>query len=291
MHTFSSFSPLLVESVDSCRSIGDQLMVFDGEGRVLAVRSSDPSLRGTDDFFTLLESGERDFFLTHCASFEHDRLALMTRHGAAVVFCHLFPACGIFVAVFVDAAPSLLGQMPLLRSMGVDAFVPKEDLEGALALGKTLRIASDALCFDRERSGMPLDPVRTLVDRVCGMARLVGCHVNCSCEALSVLSEAFVFSLPAFTSILLLELMRVRAEAADRGAQVILCERDGRIFVEISSECDTKECLSLAFCREIAARKELPFEVRRAGTGETVVFSPTVCDVSYLGLKNPFLFE
>lgn len=292
MHTFSSFSPLFEETVNSCRSICDQLMVFDGEGSVLAVRTSDPSLRAVSDFFSLLEGGEQDFFLAHGVDFECDRLAIMTRYGAALVFTHLFPTCGIFVALLVDVEPALLGRLTGVAASRAIRLASTESgaAENFTVLTETLRIATEALCFYGERDSFAFDPAQVLMRRVCAVARFVGCYVSCRCEAISTFSDAFVFSLPAFTSILLLLLMQARREAFDRAASVSLTLRDDRIFVELSAESEGETSV-LTICRGIAERKELLFEVRREGTREIVTFSPTVCDVSYLGLKNPFLFE
>ena len=274
MHSFSFdftyFPPAMEELVDSCRNINDHLIIFDSGGKILSVRSSDPELRGEEDFFSLLGDGERAFFETNCIAFSRDRLALMTKYGAAEVFCQLFPACGLFVAVLVCS------------DLSSD--------QGGLLYSEALRAAVEALSFDRERGAAILDLARVLTDRVCAISRFVGCHVECRAEAIFTLSDAFVFHFATFTATMMLLLMRARREAADRTARVTMLARDGRVFVELSAEM-RGESLVLGSCRQMAERKDFPFEVRREGTREVVTFSPTVCDVSYLGLKNPFVFE
>lgn len=302
MHSFSSsasyFSPLLEETVDSCRNIEDQLVLFDGKGKILAVRTSQPALRDTEDFFSLLALEEHTFFERHCVGFEHDRLLLMTAYGAALVFCHLFPTCGYFVAVILGGAAGdvrrLLGEGMMWGALASEASLSAVDCDwngGDATLSQTVWEAVDAFCFDRERRGVPCDLGQTLVDRVCAVARFVGCHVVVRADRILNLSDAFVFHLPAFLSVLLALLMRARRESPTRRADVVILERDGRLFIEISAEWSTEESSTLSLARATCERKEFPFEVRRAGGVETVTFSPTVCDVSYLGLKNPFVFE
>lgn len=303
MHSFSSFgtvfSPLFEKTVDSCRDICDQLVLFDGAGQIRAVRTDNPALREAEDFLSLLDDGERAFFLQNCSGFAYDRLVLMTRHGAAMVFCHLFPACGLFVAVISSEEPSLWRQV--CESVPAEGLLLSDAIRWACGqcrepvrvtcLSRMLGGAAEALCFHKEKRGVFGDAAEMLAGRACEVARFVGCHLSCRAGAPKAVSDAFVFSMPAYVSLLLLLLIRVRRESPERRAVLEILERDGRIFIELSAECDGAETEMLSFCRAAAERKELPFEVTRVGTRETVTFSPTVCDVSYLGLKNPFVFE
>ena len=303
MHSFSSsfaaLSPLFEKAVDSCRNIYDQLLLFDRAGQIRAVRTSDPLLRGEEDFLALLDEGERIFFEQNCADFSHDRLALMTRYGAAMVFCHLFPACGLFVAVIVSQEPSLLRQVCetaptegiLLSDAICAARGERQSHEKVAALMGMLSGAAEALCFYKEKRGAFGDAAEMLVRRACELARFVGCHLVCRAGALDAVSDAFVFRMPIYVSLLLLLLMRARRESPERGAELEILVRDGRIFLELSAECGGAETETVSLCREVVEQKELPFEVHREGTREVIRFSPTVCDVSYLGLKNPFLYE
>lgn len=303
MHSFSSshavFPSLFERSVDICRNIDDELVLFDREGRIRATRMGDPVLRREEDFFSLLEEGERLFFEENCLDRAHDRLALMTRYGAAVVFCGLFPTCGLFVAVIspeeawvLRAACEGTPESGLALSDTVRrSFGERPDPERVIRLARTLGGAVNALCFYKEKRGSLGDAAQLLIDRACEVASLVGCHLGCREELHGGISDAFVFSMPAYVSLLLLLLIRARLESLERRAQLLLFVRDGRIFLELSAECGGAETETLDFCREVAEKKELPFEVGREGTREAVALSPTVCDVSYLGLKNPFLYE
>lgn len=283
MHAFSSFaSPLVLGCVDSCRKIEDHLVLFDGEGKILATRTALASLRNEENFFSLLSSEERAFFELHRTDFEQDRLLLMTAYGAALVLCHLFPSAGYFVAVILEGVPSFTSGF--LLSNGVSEASKARLIPAAWE-------ALEAFCFDRERRGSFDDLSQTLVDRVCRVAYFVGCHVRVQGDCSLRLSDAFGFHLPVFLSVLLVLLMRVRQESTARSADVVILERDGRLCFEISAEWVDPQSLALSFARATCERKELPFEVRRAEGVETVIFSPTVCDVSYLGLKNPFIFE
>lgn len=303
MHSFSSsafyFSSVLEETVDSCRNVEDQLVLFDGKGKILAVRTNEPALRGAEDFFSLLAPEERAFFEHHCVGFEHDRLLLMTTYGVALVFCHLFPVSGCFVAVILGGAAwearRLLEGGMMRGALASEAILSASDpvlsRKDSRTLSQTVWEATQALCFGREGRGVPYDVGQVLVDRVCAVARFVGCHVRCRADRMLSVSDAFVFHMPAFVAVLLAFLMRARQESPTRSAEVVMQERDGRLFAEIFTEQSVEEGEALSLARLICEQKEFPFEVRRTGGGETVTFSPTVCDVSYLGLKNPFVFE
>ncbi len=292
MHTFSRkelyFSAEDAYIVDDCRNIRDELLLFDGEGVIVASRVSDAALRNRKNFFSLLSASERSRFRAYPSSAFKTPLLLQTSRGAALIFCHLFASSGLFAAILFHEAPSAVRSVlesGYFGNISLSDGISHGECEGSgksAEIMETADIAMSALCFLGEETP------EALARRACAVARLVGCHLSCRVSAFSELSDLFVFRVSAYVAALLYVFAVVRDVAEDRAAELALYERDGRIFIDISAKCETEAFL---FLRELCEKKEFPFVISRESGVQKVSFSPEICDISLLGLKNRFIFE
>ncbi len=297
MHSFFKgadlFSLPMEDTVDTCRAIFDDLLVFDITGRIIAARTGD-SMLGTQDNFLSLLGADESFFRQNCLCTVKKPLILLTEKGATAIFRHLFSSFGLFVAVVFHA--DIGAVKAFFETYFVGDVIFSEQLVKAESLAEeqmndisdTVRYAMDAIGFPGEETMRLFD---VLPMRVCAIARFVGCHVHCRVMPFTGRSELFVFHMPAFAAVLLCLFMEARKEATDRGASVVIYEQDGRVFIRFEMQCTLGNETMISHCRDYCAKKEFPFIFSCENGKETIEFSPEVCDVALLGLKNRIVFE
>ncbi len=291
IHKFESYFPLEDEYVvDSCRNIRDELILFNGAGEIVISRVGDPALCGVRNFFSLLNAGEVAFFRRCSWGRGKNPALLLTSRGAVLIFGHLFPTSGIFAAVLFHEAPEAVRAVfaggyfrSVMMSDGILGAEGEASANDVNAVVKTAELAMDAFYFSGDESpeGLAL--------HICTLARFVGCHVKCIARIGGALSDIFVFSVSSFIASMLYLLLEARVGAEDRCDEVYIGEKDGRIWMDCRMQVSAPR--PLLFLDSLCEKKGFPFDIFHENGGQRVSFSPEICDVALLGLKNRFIFE
>lgn len=282
------------KTVDDCRKIADDLLLFDISGQVLAVRTDRPKLRRLQNVSTLLSREEYMFFRQQASMCYQRPMLLQAEPGAMLVFGHLFPSAGFFVGVLLRADAcdlreaerrGLLGRV--LCSERIVGLTGEGDPDAALLAELSAVLPVFSLPTDVPRT--PREMLGQLFDHACLLSRLVGCHLHISAAPCAGITNAFALDVHFLDAMLLRIFLFVREWAIDRRCELRILEADGRFFFSASAEGLDERSVPTDII-DLAERRRFPIRIDAVEGHCEVVFSPEIEDVALLGLKNRFLF-
>ena len=294
--------------VDDVRDFCDDLVVFDLNGKILVVRAQDGKLAVGDTIQDHMAATEWTFLRRNCLSYANARILVNTKGGAMLVFCHMVASVHIMIGVIVKADRAVVSAYCRRHVTMVDRISPRmlsvrpsEPTEAAFnEIDALLSPAFSALAtasMRRDLSASILGATSYVIRRICLLARLVGCRVNCrSVREFAPYVEDF--NADAFVAVMLHILLFIYNRCPSRAAEIEIADFDARPRIVVRCEMPEEgEILinrryryaELDYCDSLAAERSFPFDcvTEGMGTGLRVSFCPKIRYVDGLHVKVP----
>lgn len=294
----------------------NDIMLFDALGNFVTRASEDIPLNKKKNFFDLLSEEDVTFFKENHRGFLPTRLLFDSTRGPLLVYCHLYAETGLYVAVLFPVKREsirrfwkwgLFGEIkvsPTLR----EKTLPRKN--GDFEEGELVerRFGMLAGVFD-ETIGSRIDRgaediLGFVAGRLREVARLLGGAISTTVYERAHLREGYVLSFSCFVAVMSCLLSLARKTRPENEGKAEFFEQEGRCFVQLElnirayraekQQIYLFDYPELDYCREIAKRRDLLFDMTVKATGRDAVlsirFSPDFRDPAVLGLKNPIDF-
>lgn len=300
-------------AVTQTREIHDDLIIFDRQGTVYAVRSEQGKIRAEENLAKYMPASERQFLRENSLKFSCERVVVDTKYGGMVVFCNMAASMRIMIGVIfhVDRSAVLLqyaGRATSLTKISprMLTYMPKRKSpeNDALSIAEvTADLAFRALMSAGVKERLirsPQEATAYIINRACIMAELVGCRIDCR-SARSSVPSLQDFHVDAYVAILACLMLFVWDMCPDRSLQMKIGDIGGRPYPILRCEPDLVtgpifvnqryRHTALHLCDGISTVRDFLFEcsVREDEDGShlRVCFSPAIKPVEKLGVKEP----
>lgn len=300
-------------AVTQVRDIHDDIVIFDRQGTVYAVRSEQGKIREGDNLAKYMLVSEWQFLRENSLKFSCERVVVDTKCGGMVVFCNMAASMRIMIGVifhidrsalvlqYAGRATSLTKISPRMRT-----YMPKRKMPEDSAL--TVAEATADLAFRAFMSAgvkerlirSPQGATAYIIDRACIMAEFVGCRIDCRSARTSVpmLQD---FNVEAYVAILACLMLFVWDACPARSLQMKIGDIGGRPYPIIRCEPELGDepifvnrryrHTALHLCDGISTVRDFLFECSTRededGPHLRICFSPAIKPAEILGVKEP----
>ena len=299
--------------VSDIRDFWDDLVVFDLDGRISLVRSEEGRLCVGDSIAKHMSASEWSFLRKNCISYACARALVDTRMGIMTVFCNMLASMHVMVGVIFKTDRSAVAEYYRGRATVIDMISPRvrEILRRCAKVDRNQLAATEELAsmafsafatagikdaLERSLS----DATAYIIRRICLLARMIGCRVNCR-STREFVPHIYDFNGNAFVSISVLVVFFVYEKCASRIAEIEVGDFDGRPRVILRCELPDGErevfvnrryrYRELAYCDALAAEWMFLFECAPYSEGERmrlrVAFCPKIKPIDRLQVKEP----
>lgn len=300
--------------VTDIRDFHEDVIVFDRSGAILASRAEDGGCLEGDSIKSYMSVSEWEFLRKNCISYACARTVVDTRFGVMLVFCNMVASMNIMVGVIFKedrnaAAHYFRGKItmvdmlsPRVKAMALRGR-EQADEQALVRLDEIAHLAFSAFAtagLRRELEVSLLQSTSCLIRRICLLARMIGCRVNCrSTRDFPPRTEDF--SGDAFVAMMLSLLFFVYKNCPSRAAEIEIGDFDARPRIVLRCEMPNGErevfvnrryrYSLLDLCDRLAAKWGFPFECSVYAEGMNprlrVAFCPRVRSVEGLRVKEP----
>ena len=298
--------------VADIREFCDDLVVFDLDGNIRMARSEEGKLRVGDSISKHMPTSEWGFLRKNCISFACARALVDTRLGVMMVFCNMLASMHIMVGVIFKTDRSAVTHFFRGRVTMVDMISPriaelsqrssKVD-QAQLSMVEEIAVmafAAFATAGIKEELDRSLsDATAYIIRRICLLARMIGCRVNCR-SMREFLPHTHDFNGNAFVAVMTHLLFFVYEKCSSRVAELEVGDFDGRPRMILRCELPDGErevfvnrryrYPELAYCDVIASEWMFLFECAPYAEGENarlrIAFCPKIKPVDRLQVKE-----
>ena len=300
------------DSVMGIREEVDDVLIFDRDGEIYAVRSNRGALRTTDNISRYMPVSEWNFLLEYSLHFSCERVLIDTKLGAMLVCCSMAASMRIMIGIifhgdrrallaqYPDRITSLTRVSPRMRDMEGRHRLPEEDVRRAEQLAALVFRAFVTAGVKNRLLQCPQEATAQLIDRACRIAELIGCRLDCR-SGRSAVPNLQNFNLDAYIAMLTCLMLFVADACPSRSFEMKLGDLRGAIYPILRCEPDfgADELFmnrryrhkALYLCDGIAHTRDLLFDCSMRTDADgfhlLVRFLPSIKPVEKLGVKKP----
>lgn len=297
--------------VSDIRAFRDELLVFDLEGRIQMARSEDNKIQSGDTVRSYMTEVEWNYLRKNCLSYECARALVNTRRGAMLVFCNMLASMHVMIGVIFRSDRGAVVHYFERRVTMVDRISPRfaslrrtecepEQLKEVEAVAELSFSAFSTAAIRTELARSLLEATPYIVRRLCVMARMIGCRVNCR-SIREFAPRVEDFNGDAFVAMALHLMFFVYYRCPDRVAEIEVGDFDSRPFLIFRCQMPSEEdevfvnrryrYAELAYCDALSSERSFPFECSVYAVGLQkqlrAAFCPKIRYVEGLHVKEP----
>ena len=294
------------------RAFRDDLLVFDLNGKIRMARSCEGKHRAGDSIRAHMTAAEWEYLRKNCLSYECARILVNTREGAMLVFCNMLASMHIMIGVILHADREAVAYYCQRHITMVDRVspclavprrvTPPSD-EQLSQIDELLSLSFSAFATAGVRNELGrsiLGATSYIIRRICFLARMVGCCVNCR-SVREFAPRVEDFNGDAFVAMMLHLFFFVYDRCASRTAEIEIADFDARPRIVLRCELPEGEgeifvnrrfrYAELDYCDSLSAERAFPFECAPYAMGMKqglrIAFCPKIRYVDGLHVKEP----
>lgn len=299
-------------SVSELRELSDDMIVFNCDGKIFALRSERGLLREGDHISDYMVKDEWRYVWENSNRFDCERIIVDTKFGAMLIYCNLLASMQIMIGLifhgdrkalvsqYMERGGALTRISPRLRPLCDKRRVPADDMARARELVSLASRAFSVAGVKERLLRSPQEATAYLIDRGCRIAEAVGCCLDFR-SARSSVPNLQNFSMQAYVAMVTGLLLFARETCPSRSVEMKMGDIGGGLCPVLRCEpCLGEDGLvvnrryrhgALRLCSGMAAARVLLFEcsMREDADGPHLLvrFFPSLKPLERLGVKKP----